>query len=145
MCSIIKRVNAIGLKNLRERLFDDIKTIRPMYNGRLDKRALLDTIRSKLTEYEAEYSKLKEATTILELALWKIKMNDHIQGGKRRNKMVKIAEADRRKQCRISCGADIVIQHVLLYLLPGAAVIQSEDSSSESDSDSARDSGIESD
>ena len=116
-----------------------------MYNGRLDKHAFLDTIRSKLTEYEAEYSKLKEATTILELALWKIKMNDHSQGGKRRNKMVKIAEADRRKQCRISCGADIVIQHVLLYLLPGAAVIQSEDSSSESDSDSASDSGIESD
>ena len=116
-CSITKRVNEIGLRNLRERLFDDIRTIRPMLNGRLDRRAFLDTIRSKLTEYEAEYSKLKEATTILELALWKIKMNDHIQGGKRRNKMVKIAEADRRKQCRISCGADIVIPHVLLYLV----------------------------
>ena len=85
-----------------------------MFNGRLDRRAFLTTIQSKLAEYEAEYHKLKEATTILELALWKNKMNVISQGDEKSNK---IADSDYRKHCRINCGADIVIEHVLSYLV----------------------------
>ena len=117
-CSITKRVNEIGLKNLRERLFDGIRTIRPIFSGRLDTRAYLDTIRSKLAEHETEYYKLKESTTIVELALWKKRMDDCGQGEERCKKKIKIEEAaGLRKQCRISCGADIVIQHVLPYII----------------------------
>ena len=76
-----------------------------------------------LIEYEAEYDKIKEATSLLELALWKIKLNDHDGDGReRQNKKMKIEESDlRRGQCRISCGADIIIHHVLPYLLPSSS------------------------
>ena len=153
-CSVTKRINAIGLKKLRGEITNYIETIRPSvlsYGNFVEpqaKRAFYAMIQSKLAEYEAEYYKLKEATTILELALWKNNMNNHSdnnQGGGRRNKKIRIGQADLRKQCRINCGADVVIQHVLPYLLPGAAVAQSDSHTSESASDSASDSGIESD
>ena len=116
-CSIAKRINVIGLKQWRDRLSDGIEFARPLSNGRLDRLVYLTMIRSKLAEYEAEYHKLKEAITILELALWKNKMNDCSQGNSRRNKRIKIADSSLRKQCRINCGADIVIQHMLPYLV----------------------------
>ena len=53
---------------------------------------------------------------LIELALWKTKLdkpNGQIKGKKRR----KVEDSDLRNQCRISCGADIVIEHVLKYLI----------------------------
>ena len=68
---------------------------------------------------------MKEATSIVELALWKHEMNDYSQGKKNRRtkKKMKIEDADVRVQCRISCGADIVIQHMLPYFLPTASKV----------------------
>ena len=125
-CSITKRIDAIGLKQLRDSVTHDIKTVRPTDGiyGNFDKAAYMTTIRSKLTEYEAEYYQLKEATTILELALWKKRVDEHSQSESRCIKRMKIDEADLWGQCRISCGVDVVIAHVLPYLLPGAAVIK---------------------
>ena len=116
-CSVTKRINTIGLKQWRDRLFDDTESTRPMFDGYFDRRAYQDTIRSKLVEYEAEYYQLKEATTILELALWKKRVDEYSQSESRCIKRIKVDEADLRGQCRISCGANIVIQHVLPYLL----------------------------
>ena len=145
-CSITKRVNAIGLRQLRGGIAYDIEMCRPLINySSFDKPTFRCTIQSKLTEYEATYSLLKETTTTLELAIWKNKMDEQSRVDNRCNKRIKIEEAAAREECRISCGADVVIQHVLPYLFPEAAVIQSDDDSSESDSDSSSDSGIESD
>ena len=100
----------------------------------IDKRAFLSTIQSKPAEYEIEYRKLKEATTILELALWKNKLNEHIQVGGRRNKKIRLEQSDFREQCRISCGTEMVIQHILPYVLPQVVGVQLDDDSSENDS-----------
>ena len=52
---------------------------------------------------------------------------------------MKIDEADLRGQYRISCGVDVVIAHVLPYLLPGAAIYNNRkiavESASKSDSE----------
>ena len=45
-------------------------------------------------------------------------MIDHCHGERSRSKRRKVDESNLRKQCRVSCGADIVIQHTLPYLLP---------------------------
>ena len=117
-CSITKRVNAIGLRQLRDDIADDIEMCRPLIHySKFDKSAFRCVIQSKLAEYEATYSLLKEATTTLELALWKNKTDEQNWVDSRRNKRIKIEEAAAREECRISCGADIVIQHVLPYLL----------------------------
>ena len=65
-----------------------------------------DTIHSKLATYEREYRWLKDGAFLLELALWKSKvdeLDDVIPGMK--------------EQCRVTCGADIIIPNVLPYLI----------------------------
>jgi hypothetical protein len=58
-------------------------------------------------------------TTILEIALWKIKLNEksHHNLATQSQKKIKTDESSFRSQCRVTCGADVVIQHVLPYLL----------------------------
>ena len=75
----------------------------------------------KLEYYESEYQKLKESTSLLELALWKMNIeasdtDNCVAMGD--NKKLKIDVSDFRPQCCISCGADYVIYNVWPYLLP---------------------------
>ena len=68
---------------------------------------------SKLDFYES----VKEASTMIELALWRVKIeeccNDH------RSKRPRLGhEGNHRAPFRINCGADIVLRNVLPYLLP---------------------------
>ena len=69
---------------------------------------------------------------MLELALWKNRLvvNSHKMEANRCQKKMRSDESDVRQQCRVTCGADIVITHVLQYL-----ITVSEDEESESDSD----------
>ena len=64
--------------------------------------------------YKIESSKLlhnkmieKEAMTLIELVLWKIKLGDG---------HVAIRNKRKRGQCRVNCGADVVIKNVLPFL-----------------------------
>ena len=55
---------------------------------------------------------------MLELALWKTTLDELGKGeNTMSNKKRKIDESDFRSWCRISCGADIVMPHVLSYLV----------------------------
>ena len=67
---------------------------------------------------------------MLELALWKMKLDElNCQGGKgatQCNKKRKIEDVYLRSQFRISCGADIVIEHVLPYLVEEAPANNTE-------------------
>ena len=47
---------------------------------------------------------------------WKTKL-DELKSQRLGKKRRKIEDSDLRNQCRISCGADIVIEHVLNYLV----------------------------
>ena len=75
---------------------------------------------TKLEYYESEYRKLKEMMSLLELALWKSRISslDHgkvIGGG---NEKLMVDQSDLRLQCRVSCGADHVIENVWPFLMP---------------------------
>ena len=72
----------------------------------------------KIEHYKAEHNKLlKEATTLLELAIWKAKLDEKedcsIEG---RAKKAKIDTAGARINRRITSGANIVIRNVLPFL-----------------------------
>ena len=61
----------------------------------------------------ATYESIKEGTSVLELALWKAKIDEG------RNKRARVEGDDSYKdRCRVNSGADIVIRNVLPYLLP---------------------------
>ena len=117
-CSISKRVKAIRVKYWRDELTNiEYTELIGMARGEREqrRRVFRAEVEATVIKYETEYRNLKEATTILELVLWKNKMMDVVnQGGKKR----KADESDVREQYRVSCGAGIVIQHVLPYLLP---------------------------
>ena len=98
---------------------------------------ILGIIKAKVAHFEDELPKLKEITTILELALWKLRMlrmNENITPVEvtHRKKKIKTDESSIRQQCRVTCGADIVIWHILPYLITAT----DEESDSESDSES---------
>jgi hypothetical protein len=86
---------------------------------RRDISLILHRIRDKIAYFADELPKLKEVTTILELALWKMKMNDHRlkESVTRHQKKVKTDESSIRQQCRVACGADVVISRILLFLI----------------------------
>ncbi len=76
----------------------------------------------RLKNWSIMNQKLKEMTSLLELALWKAKMNDsrldHGETTGGGNKKMKIDQSDFRLHCRINCGANHVVENVLPYLLP---------------------------
>jgi hypothetical protein len=80
---------------------------------------IIQGIRARVAHFEAEYYNLKGITAILELALWKLMMNENIPHEEvtPRQKKIKTDESNIRRQCRITCGADVIIQHVLPYLI----------------------------
>jgi hypothetical protein len=87
------------------------------HNG--DNRHILHQIRAKLDHFEDELPKLKDVTTILELALWKMNMseNGHQDRATQSQKKMKVDDSSIRSQNRVTCGADVVIGHVLPFLI----------------------------
>ena len=74
---------------------------------------------SKIDHYKSEHRViLKEATTLLELALWKAKLDDFkvVGPGEKKARKAKIDVDDAKKEARIISGADIIIKNVLPYL-----------------------------
>ena len=100
---------------------------------------IIQGIRARVAHFEAEYYNLKEITTILELALWKLRMNEKIpeEEATHYQKKIKTDESSMRRQYRITCGADVVIRHALPYLITAAGeesdfYASSDDESSDS-------------
>ena len=87
------------------------------YNG--DNFGILRWIRARIAHFEDKYLKLKEITTILELALWKTRLDEnvHKRETNRCKKKIRSEESDIRRQCHAICGVDIVIGHVLPFLI----------------------------
>jgi len=116
--SLAARVKAIGLKHywrkISQKMFET-----DVPEGSQGRRDYIAEVQAHLVHCENEYHTLKEATTLLELVLWKKKMDDHCQerNDKRRIKRVKIDESYVRQQCRVGSGADIVIGNVMQYLV----------------------------
>ena len=128
---ISDRVESIGVKQWRKDIMNMIESIpektsdTPLHRQMESmgtRESHLGSIRAKLASFECDFHRLKEATTMLELALWGAKINESrpINTSKRTKKKAKIDESSLRNQCRISCGADNVIENVLPYLLPAA-------------------------
>ena len=81
----------------------------------------LHSIQEKLAYFEDELLNLKEVTIIIELALWKVRMtmneNIHQEFMCSRQKKVRVDQSEFRWHCRLTCGANVVIGHVLSFLI----------------------------
>ena len=109
------QLEAIAIGVLRDCARDKIYST--MFNANACNQRIIAEIQDNLHHIENEINQLKEATTTLELALWKMRINEesHNEKATRRQKKIKIDESITRSQCRATCGADIVIAIVLLF------------------------------
>ena len=136
--SISTCINAIGLKLWRDDMAEMMVKPIPF---KQHKRVWLSNVKSKLSHYESEYRWLKEATSMLELALWKTTLDELGKGeNTMSNKKRKIDGSEIRSLCRINCGAHIVIENILPYLTELPADMS--DSQCQYDDDSSTDSFV---
>ena len=103
--SISKRLDSLGINRWRMDLENTNDLFTHAKNRDRDTLAVYDRL--------ATYESIKEGTSVLEMALWKAKLDES------RNKRARVdGEVNYRGRCRINSGADIVIRNVLPYLLP---------------------------
>ena len=78
----------------------------------------MDAVLDKMDHYKAEhYRYIKEAINLLELALWKAKLDEKEDTfAEGRKKKAKVDADSARRERRVTCGADIVIKNVLPFL-----------------------------
>ena len=132
--SITDRVNELGIKQWRVSLKDRIKTIPDEEPLRMTK---YQEVILNLDKAECSCKRLEEAAFILELAIWKSKMDEselYVQTRNMRSerhasyrhgreyriamrKKMKIDEEGFRDNCRVTCGADIIISNVLPFFI----------------------------
>jgi len=76
------------------------------------------TVIDKMDFYKAEhYRYVKEAITLLELALWKAKLDEKEDTfAESRTKKAKVDADSTRRERRVTCGAGMVIKNVLPFL-----------------------------
>jgi hypothetical protein len=117
MCGMSSRVQALPFKVWRDFITHMIQTA--VFNHNRGNSAILHRIQDQCTHFEDELPKLKEITSILELALWKMKMNEnsHHDRATQSQKKIKTDDLSVRIQNRVTCGADVVIGHVLPFLI----------------------------
>ena len=113
---IHETISSLHMKSWRDEVREEIdrinQTLPDVPSGREKTVAIKEWIESVLTRmehYKAEhYTLLKEAMTLLELALWKAKLQE--------NGSNIDTESELRIQHRVTCGASIVIKNVLPFL-----------------------------
>ena len=81
-------------------------------------RQWMELVLDMMDYYRAEHCRyVKEGTTLLELALWKAKLDAKEENAmERESKKAEVDAASARVQKRITCGADIVIKNILPFL-----------------------------
>jgi hypothetical protein len=116
-CGMSDHVDALEFRLWRDHVTSIIQTVNFQHNG--DNRSILREIRAKLDHFEHELTKLKAVTTILELALWKMNMskNGHQDRVTQSQQKMTADDSSIRSQNRVTCGADVVIGHVLPFLI----------------------------
>ena len=113
-CTIPERLNALGIRKWQMKVKNLVEKISSI-TKQVDFEAQVDTIHSKLISYE----RLKDATYLLEMALWKSKIDESMQNHDDfgQNEQMEDIAAAMRRECLINCGADVIIPNVLSYLI----------------------------
>ena len=109
MCGMSVRVEALEFKLWRNHIKSMIYTA--TFRMWRDNSAILLEIHGKFAHFEDELTKLKEVTTILELALWKMKISENS------HQDMATHDSNVQSQDRVTCRADVVIGHVVPFLI----------------------------
>jgi hypothetical protein len=121
-------ISSLHLESWRDEMKEEIDSINQTIQGTpgVEKGAAIQqwirSVLDKMEHYKAEHQiLLKEAMTLLELALWKAKLlnEEGMQCEVEEAKKAKKAKTDKesaRTEYRVTCGVNIVIKNVLPFL-----------------------------
>ena len=121
MCGMSERVESLAFTVWRECILNMICAAD--FKWEKDNFHIIQGIQARVAHFEDEYPKLKIITTILELTLWKLRINEE------QDKKGKACGLSIQRQSRITCGAGVIIRHVLPYLIsngddvPGSSLL----------------------
>jgi hypothetical protein len=123
---IHKTISSLHLESWRDEMEEEIDRInQTLPNIRAYEKAgaireWITRVLGRMEHYQSEHQiLLKEAMTLLELALWKAKLLNEGEKKCKGNVVAKKAKIDAeatRKALRVTCGASIVIKNVLPFL-----------------------------
>jgi len=113
-CSVSDRIDAIEIKSFRKQLIKNMINEPEPFN--ISRRSWIRRMNLQMARFQAICDRLKDNTAILVLAVWKAKINESKKFHQK--KKFKLDESLHREECRINCGSDIIVDHVLPYLLP---------------------------
>jgi len=111
-CDIPKRLDSIVVRKWHTEIKDLIEEIPSLRDWYSYWEKQFHLIHSKLISYEPECRFLTDASSLLELALWKAKVSERGD--------TESMSADEKVQCRSNCGANIVIPNVLPFIMSGS-------------------------
>ena len=131
---IHENISLLGLREWQNDMNDEINSINRSLPTARDKTMAIHqwlvSVQDKIDNYELEHNNLlKEGLSLLELVLWKIKLDEaeqsmveistkkakiDCQSGKKETSV--ILTHDMRAQCRLDCNATVVIENVLPFL-----------------------------
>ena len=124
---IHKTVASLHLESWRNEMNAEIQSINQILPGTdLDEktneiRQWVQSVISKIDHYKAEHRELlKEAMSLLELALWKANLDENVVCDAAAQEGVRVTRGQRkraRKDRSITSGASVVIKNVLPYLI----------------------------
>jgi hypothetical protein len=124
-----KIVSSLHLESWRIEMNEKIhhinKVLPTSYSGMKTRviRQWIQSVTRRFGHFKVQHDNLlKEAMTLLELALWKAKLDEKVNfdiDNSLETKLLKLSiieDEGARRECRITCGADIVIKNVLPFL-----------------------------
>ena len=122
---IKKTISSLLLEAWRDEMNEEIGRINrelPTIRGTDKANAVqlwIGSVNNRLDHYKAEHDRLlKEHMTLLELAVWKAKLDEKEDNSTKKveAKRTKIDEEGARREKRITSGADIIIKNILPFL-----------------------------
>ena len=123
---IHKTVASLHMESWRSEMNESINRINQvLLNAHADDKTFeirnwMHSVIDKMDHYKAEHFRyVREGITLLELALWKAKLDEREEyecEAEGRTKKVKVDAESARKDKRMICGADMVINNVLPFL-----------------------------
>ena len=115
--SVAERLDSLGSEEMRLDCLDAIEATWEQHCSMSPREHMVDILNSNITRFE-----MKEALTLLELAVWKAKIMEattalHNSIGEESSpKRFKRDESDFRRICQVQCGVSVIISYVIPYL-----------------------------
>ena len=117
-----KTISSLHMESWRTEMEEEINRINqvlpttPADDKTVAIKQWMESVMDKMDHYKAEHCRyVKEATTLLELVLWKARLHEIECSLEPEAKKAKVDDESARREKRITCGADMVIKNVLLF------------------------------